>query len=672
MPRFTRTSIVHAALVAFAAAIVFRAAEVQILEGSDWERRAQRQHYAAADVPAARGNVFDVSGTPLVRSMEMAAISVAPQELADRQALRRELARLRVSKEWIARATARGKRWVTIPGHFLPEDAAALRGLRGVYVRPVIDRVYTHRSATKRVVGSVDKDGQAVDGLELALDSLLSGDQGKATVAKDARGSRFGAVLDTAEVPVPGDDIVLTINQELQEISERALADALEQMGATGGDIVILDPHSGEIRAMTSRRSDPRSSGSPALSEPFEPGSTIKPFYAARLLSLRRARPEEMIDTENGVYQLEGRRIVDTHEAPELSLADVIRYSSNIGIVKFTSRLDPREQFETLRDFGFGTPTGVLFPTEAAGILRPPRHWSRTSAASLSMGYEVAVTPLQLAAAYASFANGGELLEPALVKEVRSPEGEVRYRHTRRVVRRVMEPEVAETVRGMLIGTVQGGTGDQAALGAFAVAGKTGTARRAIVGGRGYAAGAYTASFVGLFPAERPQYVILVKIDNPSGEYYGGQTAAPVSKAVLEAAIAARDAALDRGMLARARAGTRAAVEPPAEVTVTKELGRSEPVPVTGAPPARLASAEMPLPMPRVIDLPGRITREPASVAPRVVPDVHGMPVRDAVRALHATGFQVRLAGSGLAAATWPSAGTVARQGSLVRLTAEP
>ncbi|HJU64335.1 MAG TPA: PASTA domain-containing protein, partial [Gemmatimonadaceae bacterium] len=186
-------------------------------------------------------------------------------------------------------------------------------------------------------------------------------------------------------------------------------------------------------------------------------------------------------------------------------------------------------------------------------------------------------------------------------------------------------------------------------------------------------AGAYTASFVGLFPAERPQYVILVKIDNPSGKYYGGQTAAPVSKAVLEAAIAARDAALDRGMLARARVRQQPAHEEPVHASETPP--ESEPA-VTPAgsmsPVMRLASAEMVTPVSHVIQLPGRLAREPASVAPGAVPDVHGLPVRDAVRALHAAGFQVKLAGSGLAVGTWPNAGSIARQGSLVRLAAEP
>ena len=232
-----------------------------------------------------------------------------------------------------------------------------------------------------------------------------------------------------------------------------------------------------------------------------------------------------------------------------MSLADVIRYSSNIGIVKFTSRFSEREKYEALRDFGFGMPTGLPYPAEAAGTLRLPNEWSKTSAASLAMGYEIAVTPLQLAAAYVPIANGGLLLEPSLIREIRAPDGTVRYHHEPRVLRRVMDEDVAAEVRRMLVGVVASGTSTEAAMLNYEVGGKSGTSRRT-EGKHGYGAGKYTASFVSLFPAEAPQYVILVKLDNPKGDIFGGKTAAPVSKIVLQAALAASDAALDRGSLA--------------------------------------------------------------------------------------------------------------------------
>jgi cell division protein FtsI (penicillin-binding protein 3) len=307
---------------------------------------------------------------------------------------------------------------------------------------------------------------------------------------------------------------------------------------------------------------------------------------------------------------------------------------------------------------------------ESSGTLYEPARWSKQSPQSLAMGYEVAVTPLQLASAYVALANGGELLQPALVKEIRSPAGKTLYRHQRRVVRRVVSPAVARRVRQMLLGVVEeGGTAKLANLGAFSLAGKTGTARRT-VNGR-YAAGGHIPTFVGLFPADNPQFVILVKIDNPQGAYVGGLTAAPVTKAVLEAALASRNAALDRRTLATSRqdrpldsAGTagRAAAATQVARDSTSSAARDSTRVVESAEADSLTQvpfvARLPLVAPKVAPLPSR-----------AVPDVRGLALRDAVRALHTAGFRVQLvdAPAGLTA---PAAGAVAPAGSLVRLGA--
>jgi cell division protein FtsI (penicillin-binding protein 3) len=652
MLRPLRTRVVLGAMLLFSVALVVRSATVQLWEGREWQARAQRQHYAVAEMPARRGNIFDVGGVPLAQSREMVSLAVAPRELRNPDAARRALDALGLTRSWVARATDHARAWVELPGLYLPGEIAELAGITGVYPRPAVDRVYTQRDATRRVVGHLGHDGDGVGGIELVLDSLLRGRAGSAVVVRDARGVRFEAVLDTSVAPLPGHDVVLTISQELQEISQRALGDAITRMRATGGDIVMLDPHTGEIRAMASVRQSAASSGSPVLSEPFEPGSTIKPLFLAALFERGLVRLDEMVNTENGKYTIEGRTIRDIHRAPELSLTDVVRHSSNVGIVKLASRLTAREQFETLRDFGFGTPTGVAFPSEARGSLYAPVRWSRQSAASLAMGYEVAVTPLQLAAAYAVFANGGLLIEPALVKEVRAPDGTVRFRHTPRVVRRVIEPSAAAQVRALLTDAVQSGTGAGAGLGRFAVAGKTGTARRTGSGGR-YDSGSYTASFVGMFPAEDPQYVILVKLDNPSGEYYGGRTAAPVSRAVLEAAIAARDAALDRRALMRSGRPLGGEREPLPDAT---------PPPLPPQPPTEAGAA------PYVFTLSGDAAAAAPALPPRAIPDVSGMELREAARRLHRAGFRVDVRGGGKATETVPAAGSLARPGSLVRV----
>jgi cell division protein FtsI (penicillin-binding protein 3) len=415
---------------------------------------------------------------------------------------------------------------------------------------------------------------------------------------------------------------------------------------------------------MASQRQDPRATAATALTEPYEPGSTLKPFIAAVLLDKGRARETDVMNTFNGELTINGRTIHDEHRAPRLTLAEVIRWSSNVGIVQFAERLSPREEYEALRDFGFGTATGIPYPVEASGTLHEPLRWSKQSANSLAMGYEVAVTPLQLAAAYVALANDGELLEPALVREVRALDGRVLYTHQRRVVRRVVAPAVARRVRQMLLGVVEDGTAVRADLGSFSLAGKTGTARRTVQGR--YAPGQHIPTFVGLFPAEHPQFVILVKLDNPRGAYVGGLTAAPVTKAVLQAALASRNAALDRGTLAATRrerpldaAGTARRAEVAMQVARDSTAGAQTVDDDSAGSTPFVALLPAP-PPPRLIPMP-----------PRAVPDVHGIPARRAARALHAAGFRVQLV-SGPAGTTSPAAGTVAPAGSVVRMAVAP
>ncbi|MBC7789307.1 MAG: hypothetical protein H7Z74_05140 [Anaerolineae bacterium] len=679
MPKITRVSVVHGALLLFAVVLIARAAYVQLWQGRDWAAHAQRQQLSNAKLPAPRGTIYDLSGERLARSREMVTVSIAPREVKEPARVSRELAKLRLDRKLIARSLDGKRAWVILPGRHLAGDIGALLALRGVHRAPVIERMYPPWQSSRRIVGHVDHEGNAVDGLERALDDLLRGQPGISTEVRDARGRRLPSPGVPGVAPVAGSDVVLTISQALQEIADRALQDAIAKMGAEGGDIVVLDPYTGEIRALATYRSG-RSSGSPAISEPFEPGSTLKPFIAAALLSRKLATPDDTMDVENGVLTLEGRTIRDVHKASSMTLREVIAQSSNVGIVKFAQRLTIREQYETLRDVGFGTPTGVPYPSEAPGVLFTPASWSRQSRASLAMGYEVSVTPLQLALAYATIANGGELLEPALVKEIRSPNGVVTFRNRRRLVRRVMPREVASTLRGMLRETVADGTASDAGIGTFDVAGKTGTAWRTVKGR--YAPNQYTASFVGIFPAENPQYVVLVKIDNPAGVYYGGKTAAPVSKVVIEAAMAARDAALDRSALMAGRNSSLVAREQKLVESAEGSLWLDRRVaasPATAVPTAESsktgagpASANGHSSAPFVFTLPVAQTPLPLQARPRAIPEVAGLPVREAARRLHSAGFRVRLVGTGIVTGTLPASGVTAAVGSLVKLSAAP
>jgi cell division protein FtsI (penicillin-binding protein 3) len=652
MIRSRRIKIVHALLALFALAVIGQAAHVQLLQGHTWRARAARQQLAPREMPAPRGEILDAAGLVLAQSREMVQLEVAPREVRaqDRAALHRALARVQVKPEWIRRALDPKRSWVTLPGRYLAADVASATRFRGVRASAASVRAYEMSEGTRRLVGRVDAQDSAVDGIELALDSVLRGTAGSATLVRDIRGRSIESPNAPGVAPRPGNTVVLTLNHELQEIAERALADAVSKMGADGGDIVVLDPHDGDILAMASRRQDPRSTSATALTEPFEPGSTLKPFIAAGLIARGRASEHDMINTGDGTLELEGRVIHDDHLVGRASLATVLQWSSNIGIVKFAQRLAPREEFEVLRDFGFGTATGVPYPSEANGVLRPPAQWSPQSPASLAMGYEISVTPLQLAVAYAAFANGGELVEPALVKEIRTPDGAVLYQHQKRVVRRVLTPDVADRVRKMLLNVVENGTALQADLSSFLLAGKTGTPRRT-VNGR-YAAQQYNPNFVGLFPGDAPQFVIVVKLTNPRderGSFYSAFTAAPLTKTVLQAALAARDAALDRHKLASSAGGALAPrpVSLPVRDTVRRE--------------------DVAASVPYVVSLAQRRDTPRMAATPRAIPDVHGLELRDAVRSLHSAGFHVRLV-RGTDGATEPAAGILATPGTLVRL----
>lgn len=686
MSRVSRIGVIHIAFAVFAVCLIGRAAHVQILQRATWSARAESQHFALAATALPRGTIYDATGERLAESREVVRLAVAPSEVRpeQRNQLVRGLVQLGVPRPVALRATDRRRKWVELPGRYFPIAARPVTRLRGVHVTRAAERVSDPMSGLRRIVGRVGASGAPLDGIELSLDSLLRGDSGTETAARDGRGKAFRTPVAPGRRATPGRDVVLTLHRSLQDIADRAIDDAVDRLGAEGGDIVVLDPHEGAILAMASRRADPKATAVTALTEPYQPGSTLKPLLVASLLDRGRAQLTQRVPTYGGSWTPAGfeHPISDTHRAASLSLAETVRWSSNIGMVQFASRLKRHEQYETLRDYGFGTPSGVPYPSEAGGSLREPRHWSGTSAASLAMGYELTVTPLQLALAYAAIANGGELLEPVLVKEVRDADGTVRYHHQRRVVRRVMSAGTAAKLRELLAETVDSGTARHAALSTFEVAGKTGTARR-YVPGRGYESGDFTASFVGLFPAKDPQYVVLVKVDRPTVGFdgqrtmsalYGGAAAAPVSAVVLQAALAARDAALDRAALPARRT-------PPARVRDTPAPAPPSLASLTPAPMLTVAgAAELPTAGPTedtssvtvvVTMADARRAAGPVPVLPlRAVPDVQGLPVRAAVRRLHEAGFHVSLARGGPpGGATWPAAGTALRPGSVVKLS---
>jgi cell division protein FtsI (penicillin-binding protein 3) len=491
------------------------------------------------------------------------------------------------------------------------------------------------------VIGRPAEGGRPATGLERELDSLLAGTPGQAVVIKDGRGRELESPGRLHQFPVPGHDVVLTLDATLQDIAEAALAEAIDRLRAVGGDVVMLDPRTGEILALTSRTARGASTTS-AFTSVFEPGSTAKVFAAAALLEDDLVAPGDSVFGERGTWVMAHRTIHDDHpqDMPAwMTLADAIAVSSNIGTVKFAQRLSPPQQYRMLRAFGIGAATSVEFPAESRGRLPRPDGWSGTTPQSLAIGYELSVTPLQLAQAYAVIANGGVLLRPVLVKEVRDPHQRVVYAHRAEPVRRVVRAEVARDLSAMLRGVVaEGGTGASAGLRTYELAGKTGTARR--MGPRGYERGQHTAVFAALFPADAPQLVTVVKLDAPQGSY-AAVTAAPLTRRMLEQALAARSEGLDRAQMARETAA------PPSGARA--------------GPGGRRPRYVVSWPVVPVAD----------SAVARRVPDVRGLPLREAVGRLHRVGFQVRTVGLGAVVGTTPAAGDSVTLGTVVTVRTE-
>jgi cell division protein FtsI (penicillin-binding protein 3) len=629
-----RIRVIQWALAAGLCAVVLRAAQVQLLRGEQYRKEAQAQRTERVVLPAPRGTIYDRNGTPLALSREAYHVGIAPRELRAGERQLRALARhLGVSYSFLVRELR--KNYAYFHGPYSAAAVRPLRGMRGVHLSGEMERFYPRPEFARALLGYPGTAGRPAGGIERSMDSLLKGVDGSAVVLRDSRGRRYQSPSRLDAFPVPGHDVYLTIDAELQDIVEAALAEAIESYDASGGDVVVLRPQTGEVLAVASRRADGSLPPS-AFTSVFEPGSTAKIFVAAALLEYGVAGPGDSVFGEGGRYVQGRRTIVDDHAQGWMSLSRVIEVSSNIGIVKFASRLSPEQQYRMLRAFGLGTPTGVEFPAEARGMLPRPDQWSGLTQASLAMGYELAVTPLQLAAAYGAIANGGVLMRPTVIAAVRAPNGKTVYRHVPEPVRRVLRPEVAAQLRSMLTGVVyHGGTGSTAALTSYSLAGKTGTAQRAGVGG--YLRGAYTATFASLFPAERPQLVMVVKLDDPKS-VYARLSAAPVTRAVVEQLLAARTGVLDLGALA------------------------ARPAAANSDPPVGMGS------VPYVVAWPPRDSG--FERADRPVPDVRGMTLRQAARVLHQAGFRVGVSGFGTVKEMSPPPGTIGKAGSTVSLKA--
>lgn len=632
-------------LLAFALA-AGRAAQVQLVQHERWAAQAASSRTDPDSVPARRGTIYDRHHEPLAVAQDFYTIAVAGNEVRDADLVLRVLGRdLRKDTRRVREAIrGTGRNWVPLAGLHDALEVEPLRRTRGVYLTASYRRAFPSGPLARPLIGGLaGPTGRGASGLELQLDSLLAGVAGEQVFLRDREGRRYESPARRVRDPVDGHDVVLTLDAEMQAIAEAMLTEAIRTAQAEGGDVVILDPRTGEVLAMASRVEGGAAAGLTMLNEPFEPGSTAKLFTAAALL--RRGDFDTTRTVEVGPAPLpipgRARPIEDAKVKPgTYTLARAVQLSSNVATVQFGALLRPEEHYDMLRDFGFGTRTGFPFPAEEGGTVPRPHAWrAGDHSPSISMGYGFEATTLQLALAYAAVANGGWLPTPALVREIVDPAGRVVFRHEPEMVRQVITEEVARVLMAYL-GEAAGleGTGAEAQLAAFRVAGKTGTSRL-IEDGRYVSR--YVSTFAGIFPADDPQLVVVAKIRDPrGGEFYGGETAAPLVRHMLERALQARQSALNRARLARA-----AEAVPRAEAAAP---GESRQAPV-------------------VVLLP--VAEGQDSTASAVVPPVAGMSVRQAAQAVFRAGFQVRRSGSGTTVLrTTPAPGASRRPGTTVTL----
>jgi cell division protein FtsI (penicillin-binding protein 3) len=529
-------------LVGSMTVLVGRAVYLQIFNTQFLIHQGDLRHVGVMPLPAHRGRIIDRNGELLAVSTPVKSLWVNPKEFSktpvapDRLRALAEAVSLPVS-ELVARiGAADGRSFVYLKRKLTPElaDRAMDLGIPGLYADREYRRYYPTGEVTAHLLGITNINNQGQEGLELGLNSALKGIDGARRIVRDGKRRVIEATEELTR-PVSGRDVTLSIDERLQYLAYRELKAAVGQHRARGGSLVLLDSRSGEILAMVNQPSfDPNARGkltgafprNQAIIDTFEPGSTMKPFAVACGLELGLIRPETRIATGPGPFQIGDNIVKDVHNYGSLDVGGILQKSSNIGVSKIALRVPPKKFWAFYNNLGFGQSVETGFPSEEDGRLPSYRGWNAFEQATLSFGYGVSASALQLARAYSALANGGDMPMVTLLK--RNGAGESH---------RIMSAETAQTVLSMLEGVVsREGTALKASIPGFRVAGKTGTAKK--VKGRGYSSSAYRALFAGIAPASRPRLVMVVVIDEPSaGEYYGGTVAAPVFSSVMEGAL---------------------------------------------------------------------------------------------------------------------------------------
>jgi cell division protein FtsI (penicillin-binding protein 3) len=532
------------AMVLFA--LLTRLFDIQILQHHLLSGLAERQYQKSTEVRGKRGTIYDRRMREFALSVDRESIYINPSDFSNTPDTVSQLARLLGLKEaTILEKVQSDRQFAWLKRKVSPNESTALRslGIRGVGFVTESQRFYPKRALAGQVLGFVGTDEVGLEGLEHGYEGSLAGEAVRVMLDRDARGRPISLRADAFQQLPQGHDLVLTLDERIQFVAERALREQITRLGARGGVALVMHPLSGEILALANesafdpnmfRDATPTTWRERGITDTYEPGSTLKAMLAAGAFEERLVRPDDMFFGEHGSIQVASLTIRDHEKFGWLTFREVIEKSSNVGSIKVGQRLGKERLYDYLTRFGLGSRTGVDFPGEAPGLLRPPPQWSEVSLASLSIGQELAVTPLQLATAFSALANGGILVRPHLVKAIINDAGVIQETVPIQV-RRVISEATARQVTNLLQGVVTRGTGKAAAVEGYTVAGKTGTAQKFDAALGKYSPEKFIASFVGYLPADQPRATILVSIDEPQvGVAWGGVAAAPLFSVIAQ------------------------------------------------------------------------------------------------------------------------------------------
>jgi len=510
---------------------------------SEWLADKAMDQYEKVDVfSGRRGNIYDASNRKMAVSIDVVSVGAHPKKIRDVRATIKALSDvLHVDRRELINNLYSTKPFVWIKRQITPKETKLLADLNipGIVLKPEYSRFYPNKFLGAQVVGFCGLDGKGIEGVEYYDNAQLQGTEDRVKVLKDALGRRFESEKTTVS-DANGNNLVLTIDGAVQYITEKALEEAVVGFSGKSGMAIVMNPRTGGILALAHYPSyNPNafreySKGelrSRALTDPFEPGSTMKIFSVAAAIESGICKPTTVFNCENGAFHIGTNVVHDTHSYGMLTVQEIIKYSSNIGAIKVGQAVGAEILYKNLRNFGFGEKTGIDCAGETSGTLAPYTKWRKIDAGTIAFGQGISVSAIQLITATSAIANGGILVKPHLVKAVTDANGQVIKRIEPAPVRRAISTETARTIRQMMKEVITtGGTGVNAALEGYAVCGKTGTAQKIENGS--YARGKYVSSFIGFVPADYPEAVILVVVDEPQKRYYGGTVAAPAFKRI--------------------------------------------------------------------------------------------------------------------------------------------